>query len=70
MSDELTDYPEEYYAMLSWIRPNILGPPSEFRNRFVHPIENAMAADANASDQRRARQRMAVLHDLLEPSVT
>ena len=59
----------EYHAMLSWIRPNILGSLAEFRNRFINPIENAMAADANASDERRARQRMAVLHDLVEPFV-
>ena len=51
----------EYHAMLSFIRPAILGTVTEFRNRFANPISNALAADANASDERRARQRMAVV---------
>ena len=45
------------------------GTVAEFKNRFANPIANALAADANHSDEKRARLRMAVLHDLVAPFV-
>ena len=53
----------EYHAMLSFVRPGLLGTEKEFRNRFVNPIMNAMTSDASMADQRLSRMRMAVLHD-------
>ena len=59
----------EYHAMLSFVRPGLLGTEKEFRNRFVNPIMHGSTADASAADQRLSRMRMAVLHDLVEPFV-
>ena len=36
----------EYHAMISFIRPSLLGSEHEFRNRFANPINNALTTDA------------------------
>ena len=36
----------EYHAMISFIRPSLLGSEHEFRNRFVNPINNALTTYA------------------------
>ncbi|EOD28074.1 hypothetical protein EMIHUDRAFT_235284, partial [Emiliania huxleyi CCMP1516] len=57
----------EYHAMVDFVRPALLGSVAEFRNRFVAPITNGNTLDASAADVRLSRQRMAVLHDLVQP---
>ena len=57
----------EYHAMVGFVRPAHLGTVGEFKNRFVNPIVNGNTLDASAADVRLSRQRMAVLHDLVQP---
>ena len=57
----------EYHAMVGFVRPAHLGTVGEFKNRFVNPIVNGNTLDASAADVRLSRQRMAVLHDQVQP---
>ena len=52
LSDKLHTYLKdnlrEYYRMASWVRPGILGSDASFNQRFMKPIEEGMARDAEA----------------------
>ena len=43
---------EEYYCMVSFVQPDLLGTIKEFRNRFVNPINNGQHKDSTAADVR------------------
>ncbi|CAF3656265.1 unnamed protein product [Rotaria sordida] len=55
----------EYYCMVSFIKPNLLGSQSEYINRFVNPIQNGQHRDSNEEDVRLMKRRACVLHELL-----
>ncbi|CAF1633051.1 unnamed protein product [Adineta ricciae] len=55
----------EYYCMVSFIKPNLLGSQSEYINRFVNPIQNGQHRDSNDEDVRLMKRRACVLHGLL-----
>ena len=66
----LTGYPiqnnlEEYWTMVDFVNPNYLGSLSDFRNAFIHPIENGLYSDSTRIDKRIGWIRMKVLHELL-----
>ena len=56
---------EEYYCMVSFIKPNILGTVDEFRNRFVNPIQNGQHYDSSVGDVQIMKRRSHVLHKTL-----
>jgi transcriptional regulator ATRX len=56
---------EEYYCMVSFIKPNILGTVEEFRNRFVNPIYNGQHNDSTIDDVQIMKRRSHVLHKTL-----
>jgi RAD54-like protein 2 len=56
---------EEYWCMVNFVRPNLLGSKAEFNNRFVRPIENGQCADSLADDIQLMRYRAHILHRLL-----
>lgn len=51
--------------MVSFIKKNLLGSRSEFRNRFINPIENGQCADSTPKDVRIMKKRAHVLHAVL-----
>ncbi|CAF4894818.1 unnamed protein product, partial [Rotaria sp. Silwood1] len=55
----------EYYCMVSFIKPNLLGDQAEYINRFVNPIENGQYSSSNEQDVYLMKKRAYVLHDLL-----
>ncbi|CAF0965593.1 unnamed protein product [Adineta steineri] len=55
----------EYYCMVSFIKPKLLGSQQEYVNRFVNPIQNGQHRDSNEDDVRLMKRRACVLHELL-----
>ncbi|XP_017291035.1 transcriptional regulator ATRX [Kryptolebias marmoratus] len=55
----------EYHCMVSFIKKNLLGSLSEFRNRFINPIQNGQCADSTPKDVRVMKKRAHVLHEML-----
>ncbi|CAF3215625.1 unnamed protein product [Rotaria sp. Silwood2] len=55
----------EYYCMVSFIKPNLLGSQQEYINRFVNPIQNGQHRDSNEEDVCLMKRRACVLHELL-----
>ncbi len=59
---------KEYYEMVNFVKPNLLGTRKEFMNRFVNPISNGQHSDSTERDIRMMKQRSFVLYDLLKVS--
>merc|ERR1712156_195510 len=51
----------EYYAMVEFVKPKLLGTFPEFRNRFVNPIKNGQHSDSTDSDVKRMKKRTFIL---------
>ena len=56
----------EYYAMVDFVKPKLLGTFNEFKNRFVNPIQNGQHSDSTERDVRIMKKRSFVLNDLLK----
>ena len=56
----------EYFAMVDFIKPKLLGTYIEFKNRFVNPISNGQNSDSTARDVRIMKKRSFILNDLLK----
>uniref|UniRef100_A0A0N4ZRS9 Transcriptional regulator ATRX n=1 Tax=Parastrongyloides trichosuri TaxID=131310 RepID=A0A0N4ZRS9_PARTI len=56
---------KEYYTMVDFVRPNILGTQKEFSNQFVNPIEKGVKRTASKEDIKTMKKRYAVLWRLL-----
>ena len=52
----------EYYAMVDWARPAILGTKAEFANQFANPIAQGRGKDATRADARQGLRRAHALH--------
>ena len=57
---------KEYYAMVNFVNPNLLGTNKEFLNRFVNPILNGQHSDSTDRDVRIMKKRSFILSDLLK----
>ncbi|XP_065186422.1 transcriptional regulator ATRX homolog [Sycon ciliatum] len=60
---------KEYFAMMDFVKPNLLGTMREFTNRFVNPIANGQCADSTQTDVNRMKRQSHVLNRLLEATV-
>jgi len=56
----------EYYAMVNFVKPQLLGTYNEFKNRFVNPIQNGQHSDSTDRDVRIMKKRSFILNDLLK----
>lgn len=57
---------KEYYCMVQFVKPNLLGTYKEYLNRFVNPITNGQYTDSTQRDLSVMRKRAHVLHKLLD----
>ncbi|XP_050055172.1 transcriptional regulator ATRX homolog isoform X3 [Aphis gossypii] len=57
---------KEYYCMVDFIRPNLLGSLKDFTNRFINPITNGQYSDSTPLDVELMKGRSHVLHKMLE----
>lgn len=56
----------EYYTMVQFVNPGLLGTKAEFSKRFVSPLQKGQAADSTPKDVRAMKRRALILHKLLE----
>ncbi|XP_013137247.1 PREDICTED: uncharacterized protein LOC106102354 [Papilio polytes] len=56
----------EYYCMVNFVKPNLLGLYSEFANRFENPIINGQHRDSREEDIKLMKARTHILHKVLE----
>ena len=59
----------EYYHMVNFIKPNLLGSHKEFQNRFENPIKRGQMEDSSNYDVNLMKRRVHVLHKLLDACV-
>ena len=57
---------KEYYEMVNFVKPNLLGTRKEFMNRFVNPIINGQHSDSTDRDIRTMKKRSFILNDLIK----
>ncbi|KAI6182203.1 SNF2-related and DNA RNA helicase domain containing protein [Aphelenchoides bicaudatus] len=57
---------DEYYTMVNFIKPGLLGRPGEFEERFKKPIEAGQTKDADEIDVAQMRRRCHVLFTKLK----
>uniref|UniRef100_A0A0N4ZAE4 Transcriptional regulator ATRX homolog n=1 Tax=Parastrongyloides trichosuri TaxID=131310 RepID=A0A0N4ZAE4_PARTI len=57
---------KEYFTMVNFVRPNLLGEFKEFQNQFINPIKKGVTNDANYYEVKFMQKRFAVLWKLLE----
>ncbi|XP_026313758.1 transcriptional regulator ATRX isoform X2 [Hyposmocoma kahamanoa] len=60
---------KEYYCMVQFVKPNLLGKYNEYLNRFVNPITNGQYTDSTEQDIRVMKRRSHVLHKMLDGAV-
>uniref|UniRef100_A0A182N536 Transcriptional regulator ATRX n=1 Tax=Anopheles dirus TaxID=7168 RepID=A0A182N536_9DIPT len=60
---------KEYYCMVQFVKPMLLGTYPEYMNRFVNPITNGQYTDSTPYDIQLMRKRAHVLHKLLDGCV-
>ncbi|XP_050674558.1 uncharacterized protein LOC126972036 isoform X2 [Leptidea sinapis] len=56
----------EYYCMVNFVKPDLLGTYAEYSNRFENPIMNGQHRDSREEDIRLMKARTHILHKVLE----
>ena len=59
----------EYFTMIDFVRPGMLGSAADFAKDFVLPIEGGQHQNSTLQQVTRMKQRAHVLHTLLAPCV-
>ena len=57
---------KEYYEMVNFVKPSLIGTRKEFMNRFVNPIVNGQHSDSTERDVRTMKKRSFILNDFLK----
>ncbi|XP_013187647.2 uncharacterized protein LOC106132696 [Amyelois transitella] len=56
----------EYYCMVNFVKPDLLGTYAEYSNRFENPIMNGQHRDSSEEDIKLMKARTHILHKVLE----
>lgn len=59
----------EYYAMVDWIKPALLGTVKEFNNLYANPIKDGQHIDSNNGMIKKMKQRSFILNRKLSKFV-
>ncbi|VUZ53050.1 unnamed protein product [Hymenolepis diminuta] len=59
----------EYWTMVNFVKPNLLGSAKEFANRFVNPIKNGQHSNSTQRDVQLMKKRAHVLFKTLDGCV-
>uniref|UniRef100_A0A5K3F2A4 PHD-type domain-containing protein n=1 Tax=Mesocestoides corti TaxID=53468 RepID=A0A5K3F2A4_MESCO len=59
----------EYWTMVNFVKPNLLGSAREFANRFVNPIKNGQHSNSTQRDVQLMKKRAHVLFKTLDGCV-
>lgn len=59
----------EYFAMVDWIKPNLLGTVKEFNNLYANPIKDGQHQDSTNQMIRKMKQRSFILYKKLSKFV-
>lgn len=59
----------EYFIMVDFVKPSLLGTKREFLNRFVNPINNGQHIDSTDYDVKVMKKRVHILHKLLNDCI-
>lgn len=59
----------EYYHLVQFVKPYLLGTYNEYLNRFVNPITNGQYTDSEPKDIQMMKRRSHILHELLDGCV-
>ncbi|XP_018577757.1 transcriptional regulator ATRX [Anoplophora glabripennis] len=59
----------EYYYMVNFVKPNLLGNMKEYKTNFVNPITNGQYEDSTSEDIKLMMKRTHVLHKLLKKTI-
>ena len=59
----------EYYEMIDWVAPGYLGGRVEFKANFEEPIKEGSFIDSTAYERQKARHKLKVLEQELDPKV-
>nr|XP_027197711.1 transcriptional regulator ATRX homolog [Dermatophagoides pteronyssinus] len=59
----------EYFIMVDFVKPNLLGTKREFKNRFENPISNGQHVDSTDADVHYMKRRVHVLHQKLKDAI-
>jgi len=60
---------KEYYTMVDFVKPNILGNFSDFSSTFIKPIDSGQFIDSSNESVQIMKQRTFILHKLLQNTV-
>lgn len=60
---------QEYFCMVNFVKPHLLGTNEEFNNRFANPIANGQFKNSLRKDILMMKRRSHVLHKLLSGCV-
>lgn len=60
---------KEYFTMVDFVKPNILGNFGDFTNTFIKPIDSGQFIDSSDEAVKIMKQRTYILHKLLENTV-
>lgn len=60
---------DEYFCMVSVVKPYLLGSQKEFKNRFVNPIMNGQYMNSTDEDLKLMKRRSHVLRKLLDTCI-
>ncbi|KAL7062088.1 hypothetical protein AAHC03_0186 [Spirometra sp. Aus1] len=59
----------EYWTMVNFVKPNLLGSAKEFANRFINPIKNGQHSNSTERDVQLMKKRAHVLFKTLDGCV-
>ncbi|XP_078006723.1 transcriptional regulator ATRX-like [Phascolarctos cinereus] len=55
----------EYHCMVNFVKENLLGSITDFRNRFINPIQNGQCADSTTTNVQVMKKRAHILYEML-----